>query len=53
MKLKLIEGHWRPLPQDYPNSLIKAKKERVSFLLYPKDKDKFLKWGQRKKKKRT
>lgn len=55
MKLRLLEqGHWRIVP-NYPNSIVQTKsKERLSFLLDPSDRDKFINWskGKRNGKKR-
>lgn len=49
MKLSIIEqGHWTVVP-NYPNSLVKSKKkERLSFLLDPSDRDKFIRWSKGK-----
>jgi hypothetical protein len=55
MKLRqILEGHWTLAPGEYPNSMVKSipdKPERHSPLLHPSDREKFIKWGQRKKKK--
>ena len=50
MKLSWIcEGHWQVAPFKYPNSLVKPGKGRMSTLLYPKDRAKFLKWSAGKR----
>lgn len=54
MKLNWIcEGHWQVAPIKYPNSLAKPGKGRMSPLLHPEDREKFMKWtkGKRGKKK--
>lgn len=50
MKLSIIEqGHWTVVP-NYPGSMINKKsKERLSFLLDPSDRDKFINWSKGKK----
>ncbi len=40
----LEQGHWEVAKIDYPNSLAPSKeKERISFLVNPKDRDRFFK----------
>jgi hypothetical protein len=52
MKLRRIsEGHWMLAPGKYPGSMLKkipGKPKRHSFLLHPKDRGKFIKWGSKK-----
>jgi len=43
MKLaQILEGHWATVP-DYPNSMIKGKKERLSLFVDPKQRDEYIK----------
>lgn len=52
MKLRIIrEGHWQIAPIDYPNSMVKPTKGRMSFLLDPSDRDRFFKPKPRRRKK--
>lgn len=57
MKLRQIsEGHWTLAPGSYPNSMLdtvpvakdtkEGKPTRHSPLLHPKDRERFIKWGQ-------
>ncbi len=50
MKLSIIEqGHWEVVP-NYPNATIKSKsKKRLSFLVDPSDRDRFINWSKGKK----
>lgn len=47
---QILEGHWAVVP-DYPNSLIKGKKERLSLFVDPKQRDKYIKKMKMDKKK--
>lgn len=49
MRLDMIgEGHWQVAPIAYPNSLVRPTKGRMSFLLHPRDRDRFFKTKKRK-----
>ena len=52
--LQILEGHWAVVP-DYPNSIIKGKKEdkkeRLSLFVDPKQRDKYIKKMKMGKKK--
>jgi hypothetical protein len=53
MKLAILhEGHWTPISGYGPNSTIKTKKKKhqMSFLKYPEDRARFIKWSNQKKK---
>jgi hypothetical protein len=51
MKLQYIleAGHWEVAPGNYPNCITKQKKGRMSLLVHPKDRDKFINWGRKSK----
>lgn len=48
MKLQYIleAGHWEVAPGNYPNSIAKQKKGRMSFLVHPSDRERFINWGK-------
>lgn len=45
----LYEGHWVIPPIQYPNSLAKPSKGRMSFLLHPPDRERFFTKARKKK----
>lgn len=46
----LMAEYWEVVG-NYPNAIAKPKKkQRLSFLTHPEDREKFLRWSRRKKK---